>query len=226
MNKYSGKQIIKSGDTLALDNIAINDPKAFAEAMEVLSYWRASHEVALSEAVEMLSQTAKKYDSGAVIAKRLKRAPSIINKLRRFKEKNMKLRTMQDIGGCRAILSNEKRVRKLVRDLKSRMKFKIKDYIKTPKDDGYRSIHLVGDFSDGNSGEKPIEIQVRTDAQHSWATAVEIIDLFTGQAIKSNQGSDEWQRFFRAVGNQFELIEDIPIYNQRLFAVFSGWVEV
>lgn len=216
MNKYSGKQIIKSGEALAVDNIAVNDPKAFAEAMEVLSYWRASHEGALSEAVDMLSKAAKRYDSKAVIAKRLKRAPSIINKLRRFKEKNMKLRTMQDIGGCRAILSNEKRVRKLVRDLKSKMDFRVKDYISNPKEDGYRSIHLVGDFSVVNSGEKSIEIQVRTDAQHSWATAVEIIDLFTGQAIKSNQGSDEWKRFFRAVGNQFALIEDIPVYNQIL----------
>lgn len=214
MIKYSGKQIIKAGDTLATDNIAEENPQAFEAALEILSYWRTSHEYPLSEAVEILSKSAKKYDSNAVIAKRLKRAPSIINKLRRFKKEGMKLRTMQDIGGCRAILSNEKRVRKLVRDLKNKMNFKIKDYISKPKGDGYRSIHLVGEFPDEFTKTKSIEIQVRTDAQHSWATAVEIIDLFTGEAIKSNQGSEDWKRFFYSVGEQFALIEDIPVYNQ------------
>jgi ppGpp synthetase/RelA/SpoT-type nucleotidyltranferase len=213
MIRYSGKQIIRAGDTLAIDSIAEKDPKGFEESMEILSYWRASYEEPLNVAVDLLTRSALVHDKKAVIAKRLKRTPSIINKLRRFKDQGMKLRTMQDIGGCRAILSNEKRVRKLVRDLKKKMVFRVKDYIEKPKDDGYRSIHLIGDFFSTNSTSKPIEIQVRTAAQHSWATAVEIIDLFTGQAIKSNQGSEDWHRFFRCAGDLFALIEDIPLYN-------------
>jgi hypothetical protein len=121
---------------------------------------------------------------------------------------------MQDIGGCRIIVANEKRVRKLVRELKRKKDFRIKDYITDPKEDGYRSIHLVADFSNGHGGVTPIEIQVRTAAQHSWATAVEIIDLFTGQAIKANRGSVEWQQFFHCASEQFALIEGIPLYNQ------------
>jgi ppGpp synthetase/RelA/SpoT-type nucleotidyltranferase len=63
----------------------------------------------------------------------------------------MNLSQMQDIGGCRAVLSNLKLVRQLCDeyyekgkhcDLKHEFKNK-KDYITNPKPDGYRSIHLV-----------------------------------------------------------------------------------
>lgn len=60
----------------------------------------------------------------------------------------------------------------------------------------------------------PIEIQVRTHAQHAWATAVEIIDLFTGQAIKANLATGDWLDFFRSASEQLALIEDITLYNQ------------
>lgn len=126
----------------------------------------------------------------------------------------MKLRAMQDIGGCRAIVSNEKRVWKVVRDLRDKKDFKIKDYIRNPKPDGYRGVHLIGNFSSSHGNIRSIELQVRTDAQHAWATAVEIIDLFTGQAIKANQGTEEWRRFFRCAGDQIALIESIHLYNQ------------
>lgn len=212
MEKYSGKEVSKAGDVLIKENISEADPAAYEQAMDVLSYWRACHDTPLTQAVRLLSETAKKHDDKAVIAKRLKRMPSIINKLRRFK--GMKLRSMQDIGGCRAILANEKRVWKLVRELKRKRDFRIKDYIRNPKEDGYRSVHLVSDFSNGGQGVRPIEIQVRTAAQHAWATAVEIIDLFTGQAIKANRGSAEWRQFFRCASDQFAFIEDIPVYNQ------------
>ena len=212
MSDFSGKDITRAGETLIIDGIAEKDRAAFDQAMDVLSYWRACHEEPLRRALAFLTEAAQKVDNKAVAAKRLKRTPSIVRKLQRFK--GMSLRSMQDIGGCRAILSNEKRVRKLVRELKKRMDFRIRDYITNPKKDGYRSIHLVGDFSQKDGVRRIIELQIRTAAQHSWATAVEIIDLFTGQAIKTNQGDEDWKRFFLAAGTLFALIEDIPLYNQ------------
>jgi ppGpp synthetase/RelA/SpoT-type nucleotidyltranferase len=127
---YSGKDISRAGVVLIQPNIAEEDPTAFVNAMETLSYWRACHEDPLNSAVELLSRCSQKHDKQAVIAKRLKRAPSIVNKLRRFE--GMKLRTMQDIGGCRVIVSNEKRVRKVVRELRDKKEFKVKDYIRWP----------------------------------------------------------------------------------------------
>ncbi|TON38231.1 (p)ppGpp synthetase, partial [Vibrio parahaemolyticus] len=43
--------------------------------------------------------------------------------------------------------------------------------------------------------------------QHSWATAVEIVDLFTNQSLKSNDGKKEWLEFFKLVSNEFSKIE-------------------
>ena len=52
-----------------------------------------------------------------------------------------------------------------------------------------------------------IEVQLRTRLQHAWATAVETVSTFTGQALKSNIGSDTWKRFFALVGSAFALKE-------------------
>ena len=215
MKKYTGKQIIKAGEQLIDTNISGSE---FEAAMDVLSYWRFSHEYALEEALKMLQKTTLKFDKSAIFAKRLKRHPSIVNKLNRFKK--MKLKNMQDIGGCRAIVSSTKRVTQIVRELRKRPAFKtllgkikFKDYIENPKDDGYRGYHLIGQFDGGDGDKKSIEIQLRTRLQHDWATALEIVDLFTGQALKSNQGNKDWKSFFKAISEQFALIESIHLFD-------------
>ncbi|SFC45484.1 hypothetical protein SAMN05216204_106124 [Massilia yuzhufengensis] len=186
--------------------------------MDVLSYWRFSHEKALDSAFNLLQDIARKKDKATIFAKRLKRYASIVAKLRRFEQ--MKLKNMQDIGGCRAIVANEKKLRQLVRDLRKRSEFKTaqgkirsKDYIKNPKDDGYRGYHLIGQFSGDNSEKKSIEIQIRTALQHDWATALEIVDLFTGQALKSNRGDAAWKTFFRNISRQFAIMESIHLFD-------------
>jgi hypothetical protein len=95
----------------------------------------------------------------------------------------------------------------------SQGKIRYKNYIETPKEDGYRGYHLIGSFPDAHGNKKNIEIQLRTTLQHYWATALEIVDLFTGQALKSNQGDEDWKRFFFSVGEQFSIMENIHLFN-------------
>lgn len=204
---FSGKAITRAGESLLVSDLAEKDPARFEEAMSALSYWRSSHEKPLEKAYSLLGRIALRVDRTAVLAKRLKRTPSIIAKLKRFEE--MKLRNMQDIGGCRVILPTQKKVLKVVRELKNLKDFRVKQYIENPKEDGYRGIHLIGDFAAGSEGKRSIEIQLRTQIQHAWATAVEIIDLFTGQAIKSNRGQERWKEFFKSASVQFALIEQL-----------------
>lgn len=118
---YSGKQVVKAGEMLIRDDIFQHDD-LFNNAFEILSYWRFSHEKALENAISLLQDVASKNDKSAYFAKRLKRYVSIVLKLRRFPD--MKLKNMQDIGGCRAVVSNTKKLKKIVRELKKYPEFR------------------------------------------------------------------------------------------------------
>ncbi|MDP3068734.1 MAG: RelA/SpoT domain-containing protein [Opitutaceae bacterium] len=185
--------------------------------MEVLSYWRSEHSLPLTLASERLQSVALKNDRKAIFAKRLKRFVSIVLKLRRFP--SMSLRNVQDIGGCRAIFSSRKKLIQTLRDLKRLPEFRwadgkvrIKDYIQKPKPGGYRSVHIIGLFPSESRQTRRIEVQLRTRIQHYWATALEIVDLFTQQALKSNQGDPEWRELFRELGEHFELMDSIHLF--------------
>ena len=128
----------------------------------------------------------------------------------------MDLDRMQDIAGCRAVVSTtskEKKLEQKIVDSKTRNKLHSKkDYIKNPKETGYRGIHLIYKY-DGTKQDYTnlfVEIQIRSKIQHSWATAVEVVDTFTNQALKSNQGQEDWKDFFRYASNEFSKLEKTP----------------
>jgi ppGpp synthetase/RelA/SpoT-type nucleotidyltranferase len=213
--KYSKTQINKAGDTLVSPESSTTE---LGEAIDILSNWRSSHSFPLHIFAVRLKRLSKKIDGDALVTRRLKRVPSILKKLRRPQTDRMKMSRMQDIGGCRSVIADIDKVHALVKlHKKSRgIKHKLsneKDYISNPKPDGYRSYHLVYKyFSDKNAiyDGLLIEIQIRTNLQHYWATAVETVDHFTGQAIKSNEGEQEWKDFFRLVSSAFASMESTP----------------
>ena len=204
---YSKKAVQRAGEKLIVENILVDKPEEYKESMQILSNWRSSHVNSLKVMLENLQSACEKIDKKHIVVARLKRTPSIVNKLKRFDK--MKLRNMQDIAGCRAILTSTKNVYKLRRELNKSRYFKVTDYIKKPKSDGYRGIHLIGKCKDEDNGiDYPVEIQLRSKIQHAWATAVEIIDLFTNQSLKNNNGQQEWLDFFKLVSNEFSKIEN------------------
>lgn len=198
---YSKKQIQKAGELLLNET---PEPNEYNQSMEILSYWRSAHAPALESTTNMLIRECAKHDPDVLIAKRLKRTPSIIKKLHRFNE--MKLRNMQDIGGCRAVTKNLKTLQRIYREINKGGELKHKNYIRQPKPDGYRGIHIIYPVTTAKTQFK-IEIQLRTKAQHAWSTAVEIVDLFTNQNLKSSKGKAEWTEFFKAASIEIEKYE-------------------
>ncbi len=148
-----------------------------------------------------------------IVAERLKRLDSILNKLNR--EPSMSLWTMQDLGGCRFIVSSVDDIYKYADQYEhSRKRHILKseyDYVKNPKTSGYRSLHRVyeyhSDKKDTYNKNMLIEIQYRTHLQHVWATAVETMGLFTNEAIKAGQGSRDVNRFFVLTSSLFAIRE-------------------
>ncbi|VVB77244.1 Region found in RelA / SpoT proteins [uncultured archaeon] len=218
--RFSREEINKAGRVLCSYS-ATEDEKN--EAMIILDNWRASHSYPMTVFQMTLRIKSRKVDKDALVAQRLKRVPAIIFKLKRSyhgRRPSMKLYQMQDIGGCRAILQTVNMARRLYEEhyVKGDLKHKLvanKDYVAEPKDDGYRSFHLVYEYKSHRAGKKKFnglrtEVQIRSKIQHIWATAVETTGLFTRQAIKSNEGSKEWNDFFRLMSSALARLEGCP----------------
>ena len=160
---------------------------------------------------------AKKSYKDAIIAQRLKRMPSIVEKLFRYPQ--MGASRMQDIGGVRIIVDSIQDVRDLnesLYDLKRsrhQLQEPAKDYIANPKADGYRSLHRVFRYVGTNKlfHGLHIELQIRTRLQHAWATAVETLGLIEGTSFKTGYGDESFKRFFHLASALFSLDEGQPL---------------
>jgi len=242
MKKVNPKVFSKSQTDLAGD--ILRNPHSSEEekneALGILSNWRGAHSYPMHVFKQRLKNVSEKIDPYALSAQRLKRVPSIIKKLNREyggKKATMKLTQMQDIAGCRAVMSDVSLAKKLYLDhyIKGDIKHKRvneKDYITHPKKDGYRSIHLIYRYHSDKKGRINfngllIEVQIRSKLQHIWATAVETVDFFTRQAIKSNQGQEDWADFVRLVSSAFAksegcpTIPETPIDEEELYKIIK-----
>ena len=200
---------------------------------QIIDNWRDAHDYPINIFQAGLRKRTKAIHHNILVAQRKKRLVSIGEKLR---HSTMRLSAMQDIGGCRAVMYDIKGVNKLVEsyessDFKHKL-FEKNDYINKPRTSGYRGVHLVYKYA----GDKlefhnlKIEIQIRTLNQHAWATAVETVDIFTRQALKSSRGSKKWLRFFQLMGTAIAYKEgrnpvpNMPSYEDHLKELLNDYV--
>ncbi len=117
----------------------------------------------------------------------------------------MQLARMDDVAGCRLIfedvesLSNFRNSFHASRfDHRLRNEIDKYDYIKRPKNTGYRGIHDVYEYhvrsiTGQHLAGLNIEIQYRTKIQHAWATAVEVVGFITESQPKFQKGDSRYQ---------------------------------
>jgi ppGpp synthetase/RelA/SpoT-type nucleotidyltranferase len=207
--KYSKGRVDRAGKVLAGDRVSWEE---YSEALEVLSNWRSSHSFPLNTFQNALRKMGRRVDAECLVAQRVKRLSSIAAKLDRYP--GLRLSQMQDIGGCRIVVRDIDAVRQ-VADLyrKSGIKHVLArrdDYLAHPQASGYRGVHLIYRyFSDknGHYNGLQIEIQIRSQFQHAWATAVETVGTFLRQSLKSSIGEAEWLRFFALMGTAIAFAE-------------------
>lgn len=212
--EYSDYVVNMAGDAL------IGDPDAHlrlrAESFDPLSIvnnWKAAHQYPqITFRSTLLKRTMAIDPSHGIAVGRGKRLSSIKSKLERYNW--LKLSEMQDIAGCRAIVSSVGQVYELVSLYKhSYANHEIddeSDYIGNPKSDGYRSYHLIYCYANKNHREYQglkVEIQFRSTLQHCWATAIETVGVFYQQDLKWHEGSPDWLRFFALMGEAIAILE-------------------
>lgn len=217
---YSKKRVNAAGRIIGMSfsdftktNSNVHD---YIEAFDVVNNWRASHSFPLNTFQIGLRRKAQAVSGESVVAQRIKRLPSILHKLHRFP--TMTLSQMQDIGGCRAILPFNDDVLHIC-DLYQQSSMKhdlhhIDNYVATPKQSGYRGVHLIYRYKSDRKATYNsllIEMQLRSILQHAWATAVETVGLFVGQALKSSLGEGDWLDFFRLMGSGIAMLENTTL---------------
>lgn len=210
--QYSKEQVKKAGIYLLNCDV---ESKEFQESIPIFHNWRSAHAFPMQIMLDLLRKNTIRIDKGSFVVQRLKRVRSIFNKLMR--EENMSLSRMQGIAGCRAVVSDVRRANKVRICLKnSRTKnilHKEKDYIKHPKESGYRGIHLIYKYNGRKEAYNGmfVELQIRSKVQHSWATAVEVVGAFTRQALKASTGDSRWLDFFKYTSVEFTRLEKCEI---------------
>lgn len=190
---------------------AVREGTATVQDLTVIEEWRAAHRAVLNTFQAILRNRTR--DTDITVAQRHKRRSTIFDKLERFPE--MQLARMDDVAGCRLIFSNIDALNQFRSTFhKARFYHQRKnetdkyDYIKRPKNTGYRGIHDVYGYDvNSTSGQHlkglMVEVQYRTAVQHAWATAVEVIGFITESQPKFEQGDE---RFGHAMALASEIL--------------------
>lgn len=199
---HSKSKVDKAGQALAKGNARTDEE--LIELESVFNDYRKSHLQPLTELTLELQRWLTEYGAKYYIAQRLKRKPQIIRKLNRL---HVRLSQLQDIGGCRIIVADNRDVDRLTKFLTEKLsvtaKLKATDYREKGRDDtGYRALHLI--FTrDGVF----LELQVRSQVQHYWAESIERTSVVYGHHLKEKEGDPRVVAYFKALSDVFYEIE-------------------
>lgn len=183
-------------------------------ARRTLLAFRAAHQYPLLKATMGLRSTVETERCEVEVSQRLKRVPTILDKLAR--EPRMELARMQDIGGCRAVLNDIAEVRRVERRIhrnnmnRTGKSPRSADYISCPRASGYRGIHVIVEY-DGRA----IEVQLRTQVMHQWAIAVEQLSGRVQADLKSGTGPPEVLVWLEAVSEAMAIEEEGGVVDQE-----------
>ena len=152
-------------------------------ALAIVSAFRASFAGPLEAVSGELATLLEVHQVQGEVSQRLKRMPTILEKIT-SRESKLDLSRMQDIGGCRVVLSSNeiselRRLEACVRERWAEAVRRTSDYVGRPRASGYRAVHVVVE-----QDQRLIEIQLRTQRMHQWAQRVEGLSAAFGTNYK------------------------------------------
>ncbi len=203
--KLSKTLIDNSGYALSRENET--DLDKYIQFTDAFDEYRKNHLEPLSKTTMELQQWLAQFGQDYFIAQRLKRKPQILRKLRRF---SVRLSQLQDIGGTRVIVEQNKDVNDLINFLKDRLErskdlkvVRLTDYRGEGREDsGYRAYHVILE----REGYK-MELQIRSKIQHYWAETIERTSIVYGHHLKELEGDPVVIQYFKLLSDLFYEIE-------------------
>ncbi|WP_370176644.1 RelA/SpoT domain-containing protein [Leeuwenhoekiella palythoae] len=190
-----GKRIVETSGKINKDDL------------QLLQVFRTSFSNPLTQTFNELITIKNNVRQSAIVALRLKRISTIVNKV--LREPEMNLSRMGDIAGIRLIFEHDREVYKALELIQDQFEQsgKIRDYIQEPKRIGYRGVHIY--VKDRKLGKR-IEIQLRTTSHHNWSTLVEISDLLFETRLKElgYDSAPKFAEFHALMSSDKELTDD------------------
>lgn len=207
---YSKGQIDRAGKVLCralTGEEPLPSTDELDEAAVVAEAFRKAHRApAVSARMGLKSCIASEGLTVVEFSQRLKRMPTVVDKLRRLP--NMRLSSMGDVGGCRAVFESQEEVARVQQRFMDNSAERngsndgLRDYVLEPRPSGYRAVHVLTSY-----GGRRVEVQLRTRMQHDWARLVEDITVRTGIAYKSGDGSQDVHRWLQLLSTAVSLEE-------------------
>lgn len=199
----SGKRVAKVWPGLidgssTLRDLSSAETARLGEAIAVIDAFRHEHAYPLTLARANLVHYVRDI-RGAGVTQRLKKLPTILDKLGRYSA--MSLSTMEDIGGVRVVVPKQADADELSRRLRKNWTVdRYRDYVRSPKESGYRALHLIA-LKKGHH----VEVQIRTKLQDAWANQVEQDSRRQRTDFKSGLGRAEVHAYYVLVGGLLAL---------------------
>lgn len=190
---------------ISLDDMPDADSSRILECAAVIEAWREKHAGPLRNANANLRHYVRPHaalgQDVVSVTQRLKKFSTILDKLGRYP--GMQLTRMEDIGGVRAILPSQDAADEVSRKLRKNWKVhRYRDYVREPKDSGYRALHLIV----VKQGLK-VEVQLRTYLQDFWANQVERDSRHLRIDYKSGKGAEPVHAYYVAMSELFAMRE-------------------
>jgi ppGpp synthetase/RelA/SpoT-type nucleotidyltranferase len=189
------------------DKIRAEYPNIKNSTKEQIQEHRISFKETTNATFNSLCSLSKRVNKNAIITYRIKRIETIIGKLKRLNvdpKKKQLFARMWDISGCRCIVDNDREVYKLEKLISKKFTVRKRtDYIKNPKPNGYKSLHLYLQLPNDN---KVVEVQLRNRLDHNWATLVEITDVIFDSQLKEYGKDKKLEKFLFLLSKRKSLV--------------------
>lgn len=215
------KNISDSGlNAIALPDVPMDDlALVYSRFLSLMSLYQAAADEIVTKFQILDNEFSAKYQRNPIhtLKSRIKSPDSIIGKLNRkgLPISVEAIRTnLYDIAGVRVICQYIDDIYTLAGLLTSHDDIellKTKDYIKNPKPNGYRSLHIVVNvpvFLSTGKDYAPVEIQIRTMAMDFWASLEHELHYKTSKNVEQSL-SDELYYCAETIADTDRRMQDI-----------------